>query len=220
MRCCIRMRRQFERSDTEYHTLRQISSWLTEELRDKIAPEYFGTAKSIALGDLINYLKNYWGIVGRENVHQELMRKIRFFSSHEPEETKQFISFWLRTWLKKWEKRVKIIDEDQEMPLKSEFEDKNQKDEIWQSLSKKNEMIDLVVQAMIKNGEICATSLIAKNLVRAEIKRYLELYDLEGQEGLKKIEENLLNIVNRVVAKIRDLRSREGPLIYLKRKMR
>jgi hypothetical protein len=214
------MRRQFDRSGTEYHTLRQISSWLTEELRDRIQPEYFETAKSIALGDLINYLKSYWGIVGRENVHQELMKKISFFSSHEPEETKQFISFWVRAWLKKWEKRVKILDEDQELPLESEFEGKNQKDKIWQSLNKKSEMIDLVVQAMIKNGEICATSLIAKNLIRAEIRRYLELYDLEGQDGVNKIEENLLNIVNRVVAKIRSLRSREGPLIYLKRKMR
>ena len=212
------MRRQFERSGTEYHTLGQISSWFNQELRDKIPPEYFETAKGIALGDLINYLKNYWGIVGRENVHQELMRKIRFFSSHEPEETKQFISFWLRTWLKKWEKRVKILDEDQEMPFESEFEDKNQEDEIWQSLGKKSEMIDLVVQAMIKNGEICATSLIAKNLIRAEIKHYSELYDLERQEGVKKIEKNLLNIVNRVVVKIRNLRSLEGPLLYLKRK--
>ena len=214
------MRRQLERNGTEFNTLRQISSWLTEELRDKVPPEYFETAKGIALGDLVNYLKNYWGLVGGENVHQELMSKIRFYSSHEPEETKQFISFWLRTWLRKWEKRVKILDEDQEMPFENRSEDKNQRDEIWQSLSKKREMIDLVVQVMIKNGEVCATSLIAKNLIRAEIRRYSELYDLEGKEGVKKIEKNLLNIINRVVSKIRDLSSRDGPLIYLKRKTR
>jgi len=211
------MRRQLERNGTEFNTLRQISSWLTEELRDKVPPEYFETAKGIALGDLVNYLKNYWGLVGGENVHQELMSKIRFYSSHEPEETKQFISFWLRTWLKKWEKRVKILDEDQEMPFENGSANKNQRDEIWQSLSKKREMIDLVVQAMIKNGEVCATSLIAKNLIRAEIRRYSELYDLEGKEGVKKIEKNLLNIINRVLSKIRDLSSRDGPLIYLKR---
>lgn len=216
------MRRRFnvERSGTEFYMLRQISSWLTEELRDKVPPEYFETAKGIALGDLVNYLKNYWGLVGRDNVHQELMSKIQFYTSHEPEETKQFINFWLRTWLKKWEKRVKILDEEQEMPFENGFEDKNRKDELWPLISKKSEMIDLVVQAMIKNGEICATSLIAKNLIKAEIRRYSELYDLEGREGVKKIEKNLLNIINRVVAKVRDLRSREGPLVYLKRKMR
>jgi len=216
------MRRRFkvERSGTEFYMLRQISSWLTEELRDKVPPEYFETAKGIALGDLVNYLKNYWGLVGRDNVHQELMSKIQFYTSHEPEETKQFINFWLRTWLKKWEKRVKILDEEQEMPFENGFEDKNRKDELWPLISKKSEMIDLVVQAMIKNGEVCATSLIAKNLIKAEIRRYSELYDLEGREGVKKIEKNLLNIINRVVAKVRDLRSREGPLVYLKRKMR
>ena len=210
------MRRQLERSGIEFYTLRQISTWLTEELRDKVPPEYFETAKGIALGDLVNYLKNYWGLTGRENVNQELMSKIRFFSSHEPEETKQFISFWLRTWLKKWEKRVKILDEDQDMPFENVFEDKNQKDEIWQSLDKKSEMIDLVVQAMIKNGEICATSLIAKNLIRAEIRRYSELYDLKEREETEKIEKNLLNIINRVVVKIRELSSLDEPLIYLK----
>lgn len=216
------MRRRFkvERSGTEFYMLRQISSWLTEELRDKVPPEYFETAKGIALGDLVNYLKNYWGLVGRDNVHQELMSKVQFYTSHEPEETKQFINFWLRTWLKKWEKRVKILDEEQEMPFENGFEDKNRKDELWPLISKKSEMMDLVVQAMIKNGEVCATSLIAKNLIKAEIRRYSELYDLEGREGVKKIEKNLLNIINRVVARVRVLRSREGPLIYLKRKMR
>lgn len=216
------MRRRFkvERSGTEFYMLRQISSWLTEELRDKVPPEYFETAKGIALGDLVNYLKNYWGLVGRDNVHHELMSKVQFYTSHEPEETKQFINFWLRTWLKKWEKRVKILDEEQEMPFENGFEDKNRKDELWPLISKKSEMIDLVVHAMIKNGEVCATSLIAKNLIKAEIRRYSELYDLEGREGVKKIEKNLLNIINRVVARVRVLRSREGPLIYLKRKMR
>ncbi len=214
------MRRQFEKSGTEYYTLRQVSTWLTEELADKVPPEYFETVKDIALGDLVNYLKNYWGLTGRENLHQELMSKIRFFSSHEPEETKQFISFWLRAWLKKWEKRVKILDDDQDMPFENGFEDENHNDEIWRSLGKKSEMIDLVVQSMIKNGEICATSLIAKNLIRSEIRRYSELYDLKGREGTEKIEDNLLNIINRVVIKIRELSSRDEPLIYLKRKIR
>lgn len=216
------MRRRFkvERSGTEFYMLRQISSWLTEELRDKVPPEYFETAKGIALVDLVNYLKNYWGLVGRDNAHQELMSKVQFYTSHEPEETKQFINFWLRTWLKKWEKRVKILDEEQEMPFENGFEDKKRKDELWPLISKKSEMIDLVVQSMIKNGEVCATSLIAKNLIKAEIRRYSELYDLEGREGVKKIEKNLLNIINRVVARVRVLRSREGPLVYLKRKMR
>jgi len=212
------MRRRFEKNGTEYYTLRQISTWLTEELRDEVPPEYFETAKGIALGDLVNYLKNYWSLMGRENVNQELINKIRFFSTHEPEETKQFIGFWLRTWLKKWEKRVKILDEDQDMPFKHGFEDKDQKNEIWQSLEKKSEMIDIVVQAMIKNGEICATSLIAKNLIKSEIKRYSDLYSLEGREGTEKIEDNLLNIINRVVIKIREISSRDEPLIYLKRK--
>jgi fructose-bisphosphate aldolase class 1 len=69
-------------------------------------------------------------------------------------------------------------------------------------------MVDLVISTLIRNGEICGTSILAENLLKMELGDEKRNYVNE--------KEQTLNVVNNALKKARDLTQSKGPLIFVK----
>ena len=69
-------------------------------------------------------------------------------------------------------------------------------------------MQELVTSTLIKNGEICGTSILAENLLKMELGEKSREYINE--------EEQTMNLVNNTLRKARELTRSKGPLIYVK----
>jgi hypothetical protein len=69
-------------------------------------------------------------------------------------------------------------------------------------------MTDVVVLTLVKNGEICGTTILAENLLKMEL----------GEEKREYFndEEEILNVVNDALRKARELTQSKGPLIFVK----
>jgi len=163
----------------------------------------------IATQDLLNYLKFHWNLTGRQDVEIELTEKIQDYSEKRPEELQQFIELWTGIWIKKWNERVKVLitNEDQtgwnrtdRCQLKAE--------PIWRELPYRNEMKDIVIGTLIRNGEICGTSILAENLIKTEL--------ATDTENKIYANSNILNITKRAMKKARQLSQSKGPLIFVR----
>jgi len=190
-----------------------IETMLSQSLKDKnpqLNPD--NTDKKIlqiASQDLLNYLKFHWKLTGRQNTEIELTEKIEKYSSKKPEELQQFIDLWCGIWIKKWNERVKVLITNEDHPgwnkpnqclLKAE--------PLWNQLPYRNEMKDLITCTLVRNGEICGTSILAENLIKTELATYAEnkIY----------VNQNLLNITKKAMKRAQQLSQSKGPLIFVK----
>jgi hypothetical protein len=69
-------------------------------------------------------------------------------------------------------------------------------------------MQEIVTYTLIKNGEICGTSILAENLLKMELGEKRGNYTSEGEQAVR--------IVNTSLRKARELARSKGPLIYVK----
>jgi hypothetical protein len=163
----------------------------------------------IACEDFTNYLKVFWGLIGRDAATCELIDKLEGLQRDEPRELEEFIDLWTGIWLKKWMERVKLLisDEDQKKWNRMTKILINA-EPIWRKLINRREMQEVVVFTLIKNGEICGTSILAENLLKMELGENKRKYTRE--------EEQILNLVNNTLRKARELTRSKGPLIFVK----
>jgi hypothetical protein len=164
----------------------------------------------IACEDFTNYLKQHWELMGCEDIELKLEDKIL---SHlrEKGDFEEFIYIWSGLWLKKWNDRVRIILGKRDLQRWKKANELLKKAEpVWRTLKHRNEMVDMVIDSLIRNGEICGTSIIAKSMLKIEI----------GLSINRKISvetrEQILNIVNKVLRKAREASNSKGPLIYIR----
>jgi len=190
-----------------------IETLLSEKLRE-INPtlDVFGSDRKvlqIACQDLTNYLKVHWNLVGKEANECELVERLEKFFNENPSELEEFLSIWTGIWFKKWKERVKLLVGNEN----SKRWDKvtkilNNAEPLWKRLSNRQEMQEMITYTLIKNGEICGTSILAENLLKMELGE-------RNREYLKE-EEQAVNIVNNALRKSRELARSKGPLIYVK----
>jgi hypothetical protein len=69
-------------------------------------------------------------------------------------------------------------------------------------------MQELITSTLIKNGEICGTSILAENLLKMELGEKEKKYVNE--------QEQIMNAVNNTLRKAREITRSKGPLIYVK----
>ncbi|MCK4435560.1 hypothetical protein KAU87_01990, partial [Candidatus Bathyarchaeota archaeon] len=69
---------------------------------------------------------------------------------------------------------------------------------------------DIIVESLIKNGEICGTTIMAENLLK------LEIGVIESRNCWKDEKEKLVNLINTTLKKARQLSYSRGPLIFVK----
>jgi hypothetical protein len=69
-------------------------------------------------------------------------------------------------------------------------------------------MQELVTFTLVKNGEICGTSILAENLLKMELGEKSREYVNEGEQAV--------NITSNALRRARELARSKGPLIYVK----
>jgi hypothetical protein len=190
-----------------------IETMLSENLKDiNPALDVFGSDRKvlqIACQDLINYLKVHWDLVGNEANECEIVERLEKFFKENPSEMEEFLDIWTGIWFKKWKERVKLlIGSENSSRWNRAAKILNNAEPLWRKLSNRQEMQEIVTCTLIKNGEICGTSILAENLLKMELGEKNREYVNE--------EEHIMNVANNALRKARELARSKGPLIYVK----
>jgi hypothetical protein len=163
----------------------------------------------IACQDLTNYLKVHWGLVGKDADQCEIAERLEKLYEQDQRELTEFITVWSGMWLKKWGVRVKLlIGNENSKRWNNVTKILDNAEPIWAKLSNRHQMEDVVILTLIKNGEICGTSILAENLLKMELGDEKKKYPTEKSQTL--------NVVNNALRKARDLTQSKGPLIFVK----
>ncbi len=194
-------------------TMNFVETLLSEKLKE-INPtlDIFGSDRKvlqIACQDLTNYLRVHWNLVGREANEYELVERLEKFFNENPKEMEEFLGIWTGIWFKKWKERVKLlIGNENSNRWNRVTKILSDAEPLWRKLSNKQEMQEIVTSTLIRNGEICGTSILAENLLKMELGEKVKKYLNE--------QEQIITIINDTVKKARELTRSRGPLIYVK----
>lgn len=165
----------------------------------------------IACEDLVNFLKFHWQLMDREYGDYDLIDKIQRYYENNSEEFSQFVSIWAGLWIKKWNERVKLLIGNNGYSQWSRVNKKLRNAETsWRKMKRRDELKNIIVQSLIRNGEICGTSIMSENLLK------LELEPQKKKSSKTNEAEKLLNLVNTTLRKARQLSYSRGPLIFVK----
>ena len=186
---------------------------LSEKLKDKNPMlDILGSDRKvlqIACQDLISYLKVHWDLVGKDANECDTVERLEKFFNENPSELAEFLAIWTGIWLSKWKERVKLlIGNESSKKWNRATKILNNAEPVWQKLSNRQEITDVVMSTLVKNGEICGTTILAENLLKMEL----------GDEKREYVndEEEILNVVNDALRKARELTQSKGPLIFVK----
>lgn len=163
----------------------------------------------IACQDLANFLRVHWNLIGNDASQCEVVDRLEKLFEEDPEELQEFMVVWSGIWLRKWGERVKLlIGNENSKKWNNVTKILNNAEPIWTRLSNRSQMEDIVISTLIRNGEICGTSILAENLLK------MELGDEKRNYANEK--EQTLNAVTNALRKARDLTQSKGPLIFVK----
>jgi hypothetical protein len=190
-----------------------VEIFLTEKLKDADpALDILGSDRKVlqvACQDFTNYLKFQWELIGKEANNFELVEKMETFFKENPQELEAFLTVWVGIWLKKWKERVKLLIGDQNQNKWNKVAKSLATAEpLWRNLQHKQEIMEIVVATLIKNGEICGTEILSENLLK------LELGEKANQTLNEK--EQVLTVLNNALRKAREMAQSRGPLIFVK----
>jgi len=185
---------------------------LSDKLKDKNPMlDVLGSDRKvlqIACQDLTNYLKVHWDLVGKEANDCDVVERLEKLFNEEPSELDEFLSVWTGIWLNKWKERVKLlIGNDNSKRWNHVARVLSNGETAWRELSNRQEIEDVIISTLVKNAEICGTSILAENLIKMELG---EEKDYESDE------EQIVNVVNDTLRKARELAQSKGPLIFVK----
>ena len=190
-----------------------IEILLSQKLREKnpmldtLGPDR--KVLQIACQDLTNYLKVHRQLIGKEANDRDIAEKLEKFYTEDRCELEEFLDIWTGIWLKKWKERVKLLigNEDANRWNKVTRILSNA-EPIWKSLSNQQEIEEIIILTLVKNGEICGTTILAENLLKMELGEKKREYLSE--------KEQIVNVVNSTLRKARELTQSKGPLIFVK----
>jgi len=190
-----------------------VEIMLGEKLKDTdSALDVFGSDRKVlqvACQDFTNYLKYHWELIGTEANNCELAEKMENFFKENPSELEAFLTVWVGIWLKKWKERVKLLIGTQNQNKWNKVAKTLANAEpLWRSLSNKQEIMEIVVATLIKNGEICGTEILTENLLKMEL----------GEKNIQDLQEKerVLTVLNNALRKAREMAQSRGPLIFVK----
>jgi hypothetical protein len=163
----------------------------------------------VACEDFTNYAKFHWGLMGGETSQLELTDKLERIFREDRDELEEFVNVWIGIWFKKWKERVKLlIGEDNANKWSKVTKTINNAEPFWRKLEGKQEIRELIVTTLIKNGEICGTEILSENLLKLEL----------GEKRVQCLseKERVLVAVNNALRKGRNMALSRGPLIFVK----
>jgi len=163
----------------------------------------------VACEDFTNYVKFHWELIGKETNQLELVGKLEQLFREDRAELEAFLNVWIGVWFKKWKERVKLlIGEESAQKWSKVSKTINNAEPFWRKLEHKQEMKELIVGTLIKNGEICGTEILSENLLKMELG--------EKRVQLLSEKERVMKAVNNALRKGRDMAQSKGPLIFVK----
>jgi hypothetical protein len=164
----------------------------------------------VAHQDLVNYLKHHWNMVGKETSNFELVSKTERLLKEEPDEFEVFLSVWVGMWLRKWSQRVKLLLGEQVVSNENKPRTNSAPsnvEHLWAKQKGKQEIVELVVSSLVKNGELCATEILAENILKTE---------LGNNTDRMNSKEQMLALLNAALRRAREIAQNTGPLIFVK----
>jgi hypothetical protein len=163
----------------------------------------------VACQDFTNYLKFHWNLIGKEASQCELVERLENLFREDPSELDGFLTVWIGIWFKKWKERVKLLIGEQNASRWSKISKNISNSEpVWKRIENKQELQEIVVATLIKNGEICGTEILSENLLK------MELGEKRVQEPSDK--ERIFTAVNDALRRAREMAQSKGPLIFVK----
>jgi hypothetical protein len=202
-----------EKASEREYPMNFIEMLLSEKLKDKNPMlDILGSDRKvlqIACQDLTNCLKVHWELVGKEANDCEVADRLEKFFNENRDELEEYLNVWTGIWFAKWKERVKlIIGNENSNRWNKATKTLNTAEPLWKNLSSRREMEEIVVLTLVKNGEICGTSILAENLLKMELGEKKKAYLHEGEQEL--------TLVNSTLRKARELAQSKGPLIFVK----
>ena len=163
----------------------------------------------VACQDFTNFLKYHWDLIGKRASQCELVEKLEKLFKENPAELEEFLTVWIGIWLKKWKERVKLL-------IGNQNQNKWNKtaktlatgEKLWRKLRCRQEVSEVVVATLVKNGEICGTEILSENLLKMELAGKINQCPDE--------KEQILNVLNNALRKAREMAQSRGPLIFVK----
>ena len=163
----------------------------------------------VACQDFTNYLKFHWNLIGKEASQCELVERLENLFREDPSELDGFLTVWIGIWFKKWKERVKLLIGEQNASRWSKISKNiSNAEPVWKRIENKQELQEIIVATLIKNGEICGTEILSENLLK------MELGEKRVQEPSDK--ERIFTAVNDALRKAREMAQSKGPLIFVK----
>ncbi len=186
---------------------------LMEKLRDADpALDVQGSDRKVlqvACQDFTNFLKFQWELIGKEGNNFELADRMERYFKENPHELEAFLTVWVGIWLKKWKERVKVLIGNQNQNKWNKVAKTLANAEpLWKNLSHKQDVMEIVVGSLIRNGEICGTEILSENLLKMELG--------EKANHRENPKEQVLIVLNNALRKAREMALSKGPLIFVK----
>ncbi len=163
----------------------------------------------VACQDFTNYLKFHWNLIGKEANQLELVEKLEKLFKEDAAELNAFLTVWTGIWFKKWKERVKLLIGNQNANKWNKMSKTlTDVEPLWRKIEQKQELLEVVVSTLIKNGEVCGTEILAENLLKMEL----------GEKNLQNVndKERLFATLNNALRKAREMAQSKGPLIFVK----
>jgi hypothetical protein len=163
----------------------------------------------VACQDFINYLKFHWNLAGKESNQCDVVEKLEVLFREDKDELEAFMTVWVGLWFKKWKERVKLLIGEQNADRWSKISKiLTNAEPYWKKIENKQELSEIVVTTLLKNGEICGTEILAENLLKMEL----------GEKRIQSLDdkERLFVVLNNSLRKAREIAQSRGPLIFVK----
>jgi hypothetical protein len=163
----------------------------------------------VACQDFTNYLKFHWNLMGKEANQCELVEKLEKLFKEDSSELEAFLTIWIGIWFKKWKERVKLLIGEQNANKWSKISKSiSNAEPIWKRLEHKQELQEIVITTLLKNGEICGTEILSENLLKMEL----------GEKRVQDVDdrERVFIVLNEALRKAREMAQSKGPLIFVK----
>ncbi|HMK95164.1 MAG TPA: hypothetical protein VK536_07155 [Candidatus Limnocylindrales bacterium] len=163
----------------------------------------------VACQDFTNFLKFHWNLIGRESSQCELVERLENIFKEDSSELEAFLTVWIGIWFTKWKERVKLLIGDQNATRWNKISKTlTNAEPLWKRIEYKQELQEIIITTLIKNGEICGTEILSENLLKMEL----------GEKHVQNLNERdqVFTVVNEALRKAREMAQSKGPLIFVK----
>ena len=163
----------------------------------------------VACQDFTNYLKFHWNLIGKEANQCELVEKLEALYKENADELDSFLTVWCNIWFKKWKQRVQLLIGNQNANKWNKMAKTiTNAEPFWNKIERKQELQEVVIATLIKNGEICGTEILAENLLKLEL----------GEKSVRNLEDKqrVFATLNNTLRRAREMAQSRGPLIFVK----